>query len=101
MDGLSSGSRVVPSGQRYRRTDIAKPIVDFRNSASVPKNVTNGRYSGFSLITDPCNNELTRGKFFFWDFVCMLVGMTVKRCLNRRAQIVVYRVMPTKRSHIN
>jgi len=58
----SSGSRVVPSGRRYRWTDLKKPIVDFRNSAKAPKNVTNCRYSGFVIITDP-RDELTKAKF--------------------------------------
>jgi hypothetical protein len=33
----SSGSRVVPWGEPYRRTDMTKPVVCFRNFANEPK----------------------------------------------------------------
>jgi len=72
----SSGSRVVPSGRRYRWTDIKKPIVDFRNSANALKNVTNCRYSCFVIITDPSDES----QIWFWVFLCMLVAMNVRRC---------------------
>jgi len=34
----SSGSRVVPCGEKDGRTDMTKLIVAFRNSANAPKN---------------------------------------------------------------
>jgi len=41
---------------------LKKPIVDFRKSANAPTNVTNCRFSGFVIITDP-NNKLKKAKF--------------------------------------
>jgi hypothetical protein len=35
----SSGILVVPCGQMDKRTDMMKPIVDFRRFAKVPKNI--------------------------------------------------------------
>jgi len=39
MKNLSSGSRVVPCGSTYRRTDMTKLIVAFRNFAKAPTKV--------------------------------------------------------------
>jgi hypothetical protein len=93
----SSGSRVVPCGKTYGRTDMTKLIVAFRNFANAPKNsclvicpcVRNHYYRHLSeprIIFIFSNTILTPDFFYLlvrcsvWEY-CSTVQIWQKYCL--------------------